>query len=63
MMRMTPGLARSHNDANVLTLGARVVDATTPCSIVDVFLQTAFEGGRHQIRLDYLRDDVENKIY
>jgi len=56
-------LARSHNDANVLALGARVVDHATALKIVAVFLQTTFEGGRHQVRLDYLRDGVENKIH
>jgi len=56
-------LARSHNDANVLALGARVVDAATAIRIVDAFLGTAFEGGRHQARLDYLRDGVEKKIF
>jgi ribose 5-phosphate isomerase B len=55
-------LARSHNDANVLALGARVVDSAAAMKIVAVFLQTAFAGGRHQVRLDYLRDGVENKI-
>ena len=55
--------ARSHNDANVLTLGARVIDSEKALRIVDVFLHTAFEGGRHQVRLDYLRNDVENKIF
>jgi len=55
-------LARSHNDANVLALGARVIEAAAAMKIVDVFLSTAFEGGRHQARLDYLRDGVENKI-
>jgi ribose 5-phosphate isomerase B len=56
-------MARSHNDANVLTLGARVVDHEQALRIVDVFLHTAFEGGRHQVRLDYLQNDVENKIF
>jgi len=56
-------LARSHNDANVLALGARLVDTATALRIVAVFLKTAFEGGRHQERLDYLRDGVENKIH
>ncbi len=55
-------LARSHNDANVLALGARVITAETAMKVVAVFLGTAFEGGRHQVRLDYLRDDVEKKI-
>jgi ribose 5-phosphate isomerase B len=56
-------LARSHNDANVLALGARIIDAETALKIVAVFLGTAFEGGRHQVRLDYLRDGVEKKIF
>ena len=54
-------LARRHNDANVLALGARVVDTPTALKIVAVFLETPFEGGRHQVRLDYLRDHVEKK--
>lgn len=52
-------LARRHNDANVLALGARVVDPALALKIVAVFLETEFEGGRHQVRLDYLRDHVE----
>jgi ribose 5-phosphate isomerase B len=55
--------ARSHNNANVLALGARVTDQATALRIIDVFLETTFEGGRHQVRLDYLRNDVENKIF
>ena len=45
--------ARGHNNANVLALGARVTDAEKALRIVDVFLHTPFEGGRHQVRLDY----------
>jgi ribose 5-phosphate isomerase B len=55
-------LARRHNDANVLALGARVVDEETARRIVAAFLATPFEGGRHQARLDYLRDHVEGKF-
>ena len=55
--------ARSHNNANVLALGARVVDSEKALRIVDVFLRTPFEGGRHQVRLDYLLHDVENKFF
>ncbi len=55
-------LARRHNNANVLTLGARFVDTETALKIVVVFLETPFEGGRHQTRLDYLRDSVEKKV-
>ena len=54
-------LARMHNDANVLALGARVVDEETARRIVAVFLATPFEGGRHQARLDFIRERVENK--
>jgi ribose 5-phosphate isomerase B len=57
----TARLARRHNDANVLTLGARVVDAATAMKIVAAFLETPFEGGRHQARLDFIRERVENK--
>jgi ribose 5-phosphate isomerase B len=56
-------MARSHNNANVLALGARVVDKEKALQIVAIFLNTGFEGGRHQVRLDYLRDDVENKNF
>ncbi len=55
--------ARRHNDANVLALGARVTDPTTALRIVEVFLETSFEGGRHQERLDFLSHDVEDKIF
>jgi ribose 5-phosphate isomerase B len=54
-------LARRHNNANVLAMGARVVSVDEALNIVRVFLTTGFEGGRHQVRLDYLRDYVENK--
>ena len=45
---------RMHNDANVLCLGARVIGAGTACELVDVFLDTEFEGGRHQRRVDQI---------
>ncbi len=43
--------ARSHNDANILVLGAKVVDEKLALDIVDKFLATQFEGGRHIARL------------
>ena len=52
----TAELARSHNDANVLALGGRLLGETFALRIVDVFLQTEFEGGRHQRRLDQIAD-------
>jgi ribose 5-phosphate isomerase B len=51
----TARLARAHNDANVLALGARLLGETLALEIVDTFLGGPFEGGRHQPRLDQLR--------
>jgi ribose 5-phosphate isomerase B len=45
-------LARQHNDANVLALGGRVLAETFALAIVDEFLKTGFEGGRHSARLE-----------
>jgi len=50
MARMT----RRHNDANVLCLGERVLGLDLAKSIVDAFLATDYEGGRHQRRLDMI---------
>lgn len=47
-------LARRHNDANVLCLGARMTGDILAQAITDAFLATEFEGGRHQRRLDHL---------
>ena len=44
-------MARQHNDANVLCLGARVVGTGTAIDIVDAFLGATFEGGRHATRV------------
>ena len=48
----TAAMARRHNDANVLTLGARVVGEGVAEGIVESFLDAEYEGGRHQRRLD-----------
>ena len=45
-------LAREHNDANILTLGARVIDEATALSLVETFLNTDFEGSRHAVRIN-----------
>jgi ribose 5-phosphate isomerase B len=45
-------LARGHNDANVLALGARLTTSDAARRLVDAFLDTPFEGGRHQRRVD-----------
>jgi len=50
----TARLARAHNDANVLCLGARIVGQEVALDCVDAFLTTPFEGGRHARRVDKL---------
>jgi ribose 5-phosphate isomerase B len=52
----TARLARQHNDANVLGLGGRILGDGLALSIVDLFLSTPFEGGRHQRRVAQLAD-------
>ena len=54
----TARLAREHNDANMISLGERLVSLETALEIVDVWLRTDFEGGRHVRRLGML-DEVE----
>ena len=50
-------LARQHNDSNVLSLGQRVITEDTVLGIVRVWLETAFEGGRHVRRIELLDAD------
>jgi len=50
----TARLARQHNDANVLSVGARIVATELALDILDVFVSTGFEGGRHTARIDEL---------
>ena len=45
-------MTRMHNNANVLCLGERVVGYGLACDMVDLFIDTPFEGGRHQARVD-----------
>ena len=54
-------MTRRHNDANVLCLGARVLGTFLAIDIVDEFLKNEYEGGRHQIRLDMMREIETNK--
>lgn len=49
-------LSRLHNDTNILALGARVVGIELAKMIIDVWLETSFEGGRHQTRVDMMHD-------
>jgi len=50
----TARMAREHNDANVLSLGGRIVGEGLADEIVVAFLQTPYQGGRHQRRVDQL---------
>ncbi len=52
---------RLHNNANTLCMGGRVLGVGVALEIVDTFLHTGFEGGRHQRRIDLLTD-IENKM-
>ena len=55
---------RAHNDANVLCMGDRVVGAGLALELVQVFLTTPFEGGRHQTRIDQIMDiEAGKKLY
>ncbi len=48
----TARMAKEHNNANVLVLGGRVLSVDMGCDLVEVWLDSAFESGRHQSRLD-----------
>ena len=50
----TARLSRAHNDANVLSMGGRIVAFGLADEIVGLWLTTAFEGGRHQRRIDQI---------
>ena len=50
-------MTRKHNNANVLAIGARILDNDTSFKIITKFLNTEFEGGRHQKRIDKLNID------
>lgn len=50
---------RAHNDCNVLAFGARVVGGELAKMIVDTWINTEFEGGRHQRRVDLLMEIEE----
>jgi len=56
-------LAIEHNNANIISFGARIVGFETAKAIVDAYLSHEFQGGRHQIRVDMIMDieERENK--
>ncbi len=48
----TTRMGRAHNDANILCMGGRVIGPGLALEMVELFLKTPFEGGRHQLRVD-----------
>jgi ribose 5-phosphate isomerase B len=50
----TARMSRQHNDANILVMGGRVIGFGLALEMVEVFISTAFEGGRHRRRLDLI---------
>jgi ribose 5-phosphate isomerase B len=60
--RATARNSREHNDANVLTLGAKLLSQETAREILAVWLSTPFAGGRHQRRVDKIRSIEERSV-
>lgn len=58
----TAELSRSHNDSNVLVLGARVIGTDLAMAIVKTWLNTSFSGGKHSRRLDKIEEPIEEHI-
>lgn len=58
---LSAALARSHNDANAIALGARLIGIEMAKACVTAFLNTPFEGGRHQRRVDMLTDPQQER--
>lgn len=52
-------LGRAHNDANVLSLGERMMSEREALAIVDVWMSTPFDGGRHQHRIEMIDETVD----
>ncbi len=52
-------MSRAHNDANVICLGSRAVNDHRACDYLKIWLETEYEGGRHQLRLDKIKN-LEN---
>ncbi len=57
---LSASLAREHNDANVLALGARLIGSDMARACVAAFLDTVFAGGRHQRRVDLLSQELQD---
>jgi ribose 5-phosphate isomerase B len=51
-------LGRQHNDANMISLGQRMIDEATALAIVQTWLETPFEGGRHEERIRKIENGI-----
>ncbi|MDH5561561.1 MAG: ribose 5-phosphate isomerase B [Deltaproteobacteria bacterium] len=51
---LTAKMSREHNNSNLLVMGGRIIGIETALNVVDVWLSTEFQGGRHQQRLDLI---------
>jgi ribose 5-phosphate isomerase B len=49
-------MSREHNDSNILIMGGRVIGKELALEIVEIWLNTKFEGGRHQRRIDKINE-------
>ena len=56
-------MSRKHNNANVLNMGARLISSELAVKIVDIWINTSFEGGRHSERLAFMSDKVEENNF
>lgn len=54
----TARMTRAHNDSNILCLGERITGTGLALDIVDIWLKTEFEGGRHQKRIDLIDERI-----
>lgn len=54
-------LSREHNNTNMLSLGGRVVGEELAKMIIKIWLETPYEGGRHQVRIDQIAEYENNK--
>jgi ribose 5-phosphate isomerase B len=59
----TTEMSRKHNNANILTMGARILKTEAALAMVKVWLETPFEGGRHQNRIDYMHQTIEQQNF
>jgi ribose 5-phosphate isomerase B len=57
-------MSRRHNDANILVMGGRVIGEALAGEIVNAWLETPFEGGRHQERIDHFEsfERIEQRL-